>query len=596
MSEWMDQRIDPESNSVSEVFLGGINAFLQFACNQADYIERQTLLCPCARCKNVKQRDAKVVSRHLFLYGFKGNYYVWTSHGEKFYTVGESSGANHSTGEEEMWENPTWNAHENHYQSNPEVPAEPIEETEGESVVNAQLVDNTVLQTFMMLNCETFAPYERMFEEYMTLSVPDITPAAMQKAKDTKFAEWCKDYVSNCDQACFIPYPRVRRQSVDDWWACAKIFPRGIRETSEIALTAWQDDRRDQVAESSLLRVETHVVDDVSDYDITPVNPPDDEYVSDGDMASRRGQGTSPPMPPGATGVAATGQASSSRSNSYPQMSLNAMFNAPARISQPHLHPDKINGALWFSIDPSVNAFIRATWQAYYMGPWKSWRSVPDERRDSWWQTKISTGSNSLMTWSMLSGRRKHGLRLTVETGEPPSYTDLVRRTHTKKDGTFVDYRAEELVTQAEMEATQVSNTNSDGSPQSPSATSAPSRILLNQAYLKNAKGKRGHIYGLGSAQYREHAPSARVPASLARNLELELRVSGLETSFQSVIDDVSAVKADVGAVKEDVATMKEDFAATRAAIAELIQSLRPQANPQQQPPSTQSQDPSTQA
>ncbi|KAF3603811.1 hypothetical protein F2Q69_00036914 [Brassica cretica] len=30
-------------------------------------------------------------------------------------------------------------------------------------------------------------------------------------------------------------------------------------------------------------------------------------------MASRRGEGTSPPMPPGATGVAATGQASSSR-------------------------------------------------------------------------------------------------------------------------------------------------------------------------------------------------------------------------------------------------------------------------------------------
>ncbi|XP_013624677.1 PREDICTED: uncharacterized protein LOC106330813 [Brassica oleracea var. oleracea] len=185
---------------------------------------------------------------------------------------------------------------------------------------------------------------------------------------------------------------------------------------------------------------------------------------------------------------------------------------------------------------------------------------------------------------------------MTVEIGELPSYTDLVRRTHAKKDGTFGDYRAEELVTQAEMEATQVSNTNSDGSPQSPSATSAPSRILLNQAYLKNAKGKRGHVYGLGSAEYREHAPSARVPASLARNLELELRVSGLETSLQSVTADVSAVKADVRVVKEDVATMNEEFAATRAAITELIQSLRPQANPQQHPPSTQAQDPSTQA
>ncbi|KAH0904488.1 hypothetical protein HID58_043991 [Brassica napus] len=455
---------------------------------------------------------------------------------------------------------------------------------------------NTVLQTFMMLNCETFTPYERMFEEYMTLSVPDITPAAMQKAKDTKFAEWCKDYVTVIKHVLFFIHGYVNNQSMTGGPAPKK-FPRGIRDTSEIALTAWQDDRRDQVAEISLLRVETHVVDDVSDYDIAPVNPPNDEYVSDGDveadrdsddggevdglvvsdskprrlsfhsalkMASRRGQETSPPMPPGATGVAATGQASSSRSNSYPQMSLNAMFNAPARISHPHLHPDKLNGALWFSIDPSVNAFIRATWKAYYMGHWKSWRSVPDERRDSWWQT------------------------FTVETGEPPSYTDLVRRTHTKKDGTFGDYRAEELVTQAEMEATQVSNTNSDRSPQSPSATSALSRILLNQAYLKNAKGKRGHVYGLGSAQYREHAPSARVPASLARNLELELRVSGLETSLQSVTADVSVVKADVGAVKKDVATMKEDFAATRAAITELIQSLRPQANPQQQPPSTQ--------
>ena len=58
--EWMDRMIDLESNSITEVFLGGINAFLQFVCSQSDYEERQTLLCPCARCKNVKQRDAKL--------------------------------------------------------------------------------------------------------------------------------------------------------------------------------------------------------------------------------------------------------------------------------------------------------------------------------------------------------------------------------------------------------------------------------------------------------------------------------------------------------------------------------------------------------
>ncbi|XP_048599975.1 uncharacterized protein LOC106374078 [Brassica napus] len=231
---------------------------------------------------------------------------------------------------------------------------------------------NTVLQTFMMLNCETFTPYERMFEEYMTLSVPDITPAAMQKAKDTKFAEWCKDYINDATQFYtfsmwmldFVQGPRrsyrswpiyhtrgytfhthnhgqnkktqhygvcvpgtnetdyygliqeimmveyhgdvglkvmvtvikhvlffihgyVNNQSMTGGPAPKK-FPRGIRDTSEIALTAWQDDRRDQVAEISLLRVETHVVDDVSDYDIAPVNPPNDEYVSDGDVEADR--------------------------------------------------------------------------------------------------------------------------------------------------------------------------------------------------------------------------------------------------------------------------------------------------------------------
>ncbi|KAF2574673.1 hypothetical protein F2Q70_00001972 [Brassica cretica] len=39
----------------------------------------------------------------------------------------------------------------------------------------------------------------------MTLSVPDITPAAMQKAKDTKFTEWCKDYINDATQ--FYTFP-----------------------------------------------------------------------------------------------------------------------------------------------------------------------------------------------------------------------------------------------------------------------------------------------------------------------------------------------------------------------------------------------------
>ncbi|KAH0903032.1 hypothetical protein HID58_042535 [Brassica napus] len=567
--EWMDQRIDHESNSVSEVFLGGIIAFLQFACSQADYEEWQTLLCLCAQCKNVKQRDAKLVSRHLFLYVFKGNYYVWTSHGEKFYTVGESSGANHSTGEKKMWENPTWNAHEDHYQgpsdirflyNYPDVP--PLFYHEGR--ISGQCStgwlndeDNTALQTFMMINCETFAPYERMFEEYMTLNIPDITPAAMQKAKDTKFADWCKDYINYATQ--FYTFPMWMMDFVQGPRRSYRSWP--IYHTLFTLITT---------------------------------------------MNSARVPGTTtvpPPMPPGATGPASNHAASSSRSNSYP-----------------------------FGIDPCVNSFILATWQAYYMGPWKSWRKVPDERRESWWQTFVPEfidlvyGLWKKETWTTIGERiskkkRQHkkpkyindtdwalllehwaidaakkkskkadksrksdlvgkgchkhnagprsfarieyNMMVASGTNERASFTDLVRATHTRPDGTFVDYRAEELVTQAEMEATQLSNT--EGSPGSPSASSTPSRLKYDLELLKNvvynvlcynAKGKRGHVYGLGSAQYREQAPSSRIPNGLAHNLELEMR---------------------------DVSEMKRDFASTRDAMNQLLQTLRPQQAPNEQ-------------
>ncbi|KAH0903203.1 hypothetical protein HID58_042706 [Brassica napus] len=462
----MDQRIDPESNYVSEMFLRGINAFLQFALRGAANVI--VSMCSMKKCEATRCKSRLKTS-------------ILIRHGEKFYTVGESSGADQSTGEEEMWENPTY-AHEDHYQGNPEFYHEwRISGQCSTGWLNDE--DNTVLQTFMMLNCETFAPYGRMFEEYMTLSVIDITQAAMQKAKDIKFADRCKEYswllnvrgltpqkiaVIVIKHFLFLIHGYVDNQSMTGGHA-QKLFP----EESE------KHDRRDQVTESSLLRVETHVVDDVSDYDIAPVNPPNDEYVSDGDveadhlsfslcfysdlkMNSARVPGTTAAplrMAPGATGPASNHSTSSSRSNSYPQKTLNAMLNSPARLAQPHLHPDKINGALWFGIDPCVNSFIRATWQAYYMGPWKSWR--------------------------------------------------------------------------------------------------------------KNAKGKRGHVYGLGSAQYGEQAPSSSVPNGLAHNLELEMRVGGLETSLQSVRQDVSEVK--------------QDFASTRDAINQLLQTLRPQRAPTEQ-------------
>ncbi|WZY94145.1 hypothetical protein YC2023_066474 [Brassica napus] len=262
-----------------------------------------------------------------------------------------------------------------------------------------------------------------------------------------------------------------------------------------------------------------------------------------------------------------------------------------------------------------------------YMGPWKSWNKVPEERKDSGWQTFVQNfywepqfndlvyglWKKETMTtvgeriskkkrqhkkpkyindsdWTLLleywatdeakkkSKKAAKTARLilwTQASGEPPSYTALVRETHSQPDGTFVDYRAEELVTQA-------------GSLGSSSASSAPSRLMLNKAYLKNAKSKRGYVYGLGSEQFREHAPSLRVPIGIARNLDLEMRVGGLETTLQSVTSDVAGVK-------QDVSDMRQDFAATREAINQLLQTLRPPQAPTGQTSDHQAQAPTGQ-
>nr|VDD10649.1 unnamed protein product [Brassica oleracea] len=264
-------------------------------------------------------------------------------------------------------------------------------------------------------------------------------------------------------------------------------------------------------------------------------------------------------------------------------MTFNAMLNSPARLSQPHLHPDKINGALWFGIDPSVNSFIRATWQGYYMGPWRVGGRflMKGGNHGGKGLCKISIGTlefNDLVyglwkkeTWTTIGER----IRKKKRQHKKPNYIN-------DADWTLLleNWRPMQL----KRRAKRLQNLAS-------LILCVKILVLVLTVFpfpSQNAKGKRGHVYGLGSAQYREYAPSSRVPNGLARNLELEMRVGGLETSLQSVT-------ADIAEVKQDVSEMKQDFAATRDGINQLLQTLRPQQAPtgqtsaQPQAPTTQS-------
>ncbi|KAH0897489.1 hypothetical protein HID58_047057 [Brassica napus] len=506
----MDRHIDPINNCVSREFKEGVDFFIPFASNQTSFIEGKTMLCPCARCQNRKQRDSRTVSRHLYRVEFK---------------------------------------------------------------------------------------------------------------------------------ICFIPSPRVRGTSAKNWWACTKVVPKGVLETSEVALTALQDDRHNQVvARSEMLRFETYVVEDDSDYDSMPVVPPNDEYVSEDELQpsyvrNMRPQMRTASMPPGTTTASAQptrppGVVGSSTSSAapppppppptYERRTEEALLRAPSRINQPHLHPDKINGALWIEVDPEVHEFIKATWQGNYWGPWQSWQQYYWEERfheETYFKWKLRTQvticgrisqkrqknkepsyisatdwETILANWSTPEAKAKsqsasmhvHGagprtfaniaykmvsfpslstfifplfncllsnflffpLLYVVDEGfeEPVSYPDLVRKSHTRKDGTFIDERAEALVLevkQAVEEMLQEGSPGGDSQTDSTAATTISKRLLLNQEYT------RGTIYGLGNLQYKNKRPSESVPAALKRDIDIEMRVSGLESLTQEIKFDVHALKTD---------------------------------------------------
>ncbi|KAG2304470.1 hypothetical protein Bca52824_033121 [Brassica carinata] len=83
---------------------------------------------------------------------------------------------------------------------------------------------------------------------------------------------------------------------------------------------------------------------------------------------------------------------------------------------------------------------------------------------------------------------------------ERPPYTALARKTHMGKDGSFLDKRAEKLT-------------------------------------------KKGTIYGLGSVQYKNTSPPMPIPVSLQHNLDVEMRMTGFETTISEVKEDISALK-----------------------------------------------------
>ena len=80
---------------------------------------------------------------------------------------------------------------------------------------------------------------------------------------------------------------------------------------------------------------------------------------------------------------------------------------------------------------------------------------------------------------------------------------------------------------------------------------------------------RMGTIYGLGNLQYKNKRPSESVPAALNREINMETRISGLETLTQEIKSDVHALKTG----------FNEGTARTQSTLNMILQLLQPQAS-----------------
>ncbi|CAN8289976.1 unnamed protein product [Cochlearia groenlandica] len=113
------------------------------------------------------------------------------------------------------------------------------------------------------------------------------------------------------------------------------------------------------------------------------------------------------------------------------------------------------------------------------------------------------------------------------------------------------------------------------------SAATNSKRFLLNQEYIKRGKTTKGTIYELGSVQYKNASPSQPVSVSLKRNLDVEMRLFGFETTISEIKEDVNTFKTE----------FKEAMSANKSTPDLVLKTLQSQAsNPTASTLQTQSQ------
>ncbi|CAM8920790.1 unnamed protein product [Rhodiola kirilowii] len=76
-----EERAHGESYT-NDVFIAGVNNFIQTAVAKGFRDSDNKIRCPCTRCKKRRFINVRMMEEHLYKYGFTPDYFNWTLHGE----------------------------------------------------------------------------------------------------------------------------------------------------------------------------------------------------------------------------------------------------------------------------------------------------------------------------------------------------------------------------------------------------------------------------------------------------------------------------------------------------------------------------------
>ncbi|CAA7030322.1 unnamed protein product [Microthlaspi erraticum] len=138
---------------------------------------------------------------------------------------------------------------------------------------------------------------------------------------------------------------------------------------------------------------------------------------------------------------------------------------------------------------------------------------------------------------------------MIVSGGVEPSFPDLVRRTHTRKDGTFADGRSKMIVEEVETAAIQVSMTESDPDGMSKEGSPSLTPLQLNMLFLEVVPPNKGRIYGLGSAHRYYGDPSESSSTAIPRTLHLETKVKAMEENMKAMEGHMQSMATDIASI-----------------------------------------------